>query len=266
MKQPSFKTKKELFAWLVENKDDLLYAKKSAIKHAEGLNFFTTVITPVLGVANKSESAASQQDEPHVKVRAVINTTMIRDSHKDVHINGLWKKSVKENSRIKHLQEHQMSFDKVISDKDDLKVSLKTYEWKQLGLDIEGKTQALVFDSVVKESRNPQMYKEYKNGNVDNHSVGMHYVNLKLAINSDDEEDAGYKAEFDKHIDDIVNKEEVIKDGYFWAVYEAKVIEGSAVPMGSNPITPTQSVKTEAPIVPTKEQLEAKAIKEWLGL
>ena len=34
-------------------------------------------------------------------------------------------------------------------------------------------------------------------------------------------------------------KETAIEKGYFWAVLEAKLIEGSAVVIGSNPVTPT---------------------------
>jgi len=256
IKIPKFETQKELFAWLKENEDDLIYQKKSIFKKAD------SICAPALlhKTLSASKDAAINNDESAVKVRAIINTTMVRDSHKDVHIDGLWKKSLKENPRIKHLQEHEMAFSKIIADKDDLKAFTKTYSWKDLGYDVEGETQALVFDSNIKASRNPQMYKEYSDGNVDNHSVGMFYVNIKFAMNSTEEGDETYKEEYDKHIDKIANKQEVAKDGYFWAVYEAKVIEGSAVPMGSNPITPTISTSKED-IKPNKE---VEVIKAWL--
>lgn len=230
---PNFENKEELFAYLRTNKEDLLYQKKSEFKKAD--SFCANVIQLKENIVSKSENI----DSDVIKVRPIINTTMYRDSHKDVHINGLWKKSLDENKRIKHLQEHQMAFDKVISDKDDLKVFTKIYNWKDLGYDMEGKTEALVFDSTIRKSRNATMFKEYKEGNVDNHSVGMFYVKIALAMDSNDEDDKEEKATYDKYIEDIANKEEVKRDKYFWAVYEAKVIEGSAVPMGSNPITPT---------------------------
>jgi hypothetical protein len=46
----------------------------------------------------------------------------------------------------------------------------------------------------------------------------------------------------------IANKSAADEKGYFWAVTEAKLIEISAVVIGSNRITPTQSVteNTEA--------------------
>jgi len=255
---PKFATDKELFSWLKENKDDLLFQKMASFKKADG---FCASVIPLVQIdksVNKNEPTAPNQ----VKVRAIINTTMIRDSHKDVHINGLWKKSLAENKRIKHLQEHDMSFKSVIADKEDLKSYTEVFNWKDLGYDVEGKTEALVFDSTVKESRNPTMYKEYKDGNVDNHSVGMYYMKVALAYDSSDEDDKEEKAEWDKHIELIVNKEEVKKDKYYFAVYEAKVIEGSAVPMGSNQITPTLSGKSE--VVLSEDELKIQAIKEWL--
>jgi hypothetical protein len=139
------------------------------------------------------------------------------------------------------------------------------YNWRDLGYDIEGKTEALVFDSTIRQSRNKTMFKEYKANNVDNHSVGMYYVSIKLAINSDDEEFENNKKEWDKYIEDIANKKEVKKDGYFFAVNEAKVIEGSAVPLGSNPITPTLTTSIKAKSEEEEEEnIELKAIKEWL--
>lgn len=233
MKIPKFKTKAELFAHLRENKEDIMYAKKEAIKYADGLNLGATTLG--LEYASKADNEKMKV----VKVRAVINTTNVLDSHGDVHIKGIWNKTVKENKLMKHIQEHQMSFKTIIADKRDLAVSVVDYSWKDLGVDKEGSTQALVFDSTVKESRNPYMFKQYRDGNVDNHSVGMRYIKLDLALNSEEKEDKEELAVWNKHIDDVLNKEEAEEKGYFWAVTEAKAIEGSAVPIGSNTITPT---------------------------
>lgn len=267
---PQFETKKEMFTWLKENEGDIISFKKAQFKTADC--FTAPVNTICHNIQTLSKDFMSQDEvltakgtleEGTIKVRVAINTTMIRDSHKDVHINGLWKKSLKENRRIKHLQEHEMKFDKIIADRDDLKAFTKTYEWKQLGYDIEGKTEALVFDSTIRQSRNKTMFNEYKNENVDNHSVGMFYVNLKLAFDSDEEGDEKYKEEYDKHIEQIANKAEVKKDGYFYAIYEAKAIEGSAVPIGSNQITPT--LTTSKSEFRNEVDSKEKAIKDWLS-
>ena len=238
---PNYETKKELFAFLVANKDTLTTQKKSVIKLADGIGHTTLSAQKDLRKANKSESSEIAQVEAF-RVKAVINTTNILDSHGDVHIPGLWNKSLKENKRIMHIQEHQSSsFDKIIASGEDLKASVESISWKELGYNALGNTQALVFDSNVKESRNKYMFDQYKQGFVNNHSVGMRYVKMELAVN--DEEYEKEKNFYDKYIDQVINRKDAEDLGYFWVVTEAKVIEGSAVPMGSNPITPTINIK-----------------------
>lgn len=233
---PKFETQEEMFDYLAKNEKEHLHTKKGAYKVADCMIPMCNIISD-----KQQTSKATAEVGDTIKVRAIINTTNVMDAHGDVHIQGIWKKSLKENKFIKHLQEHSMSFKNIISDKNDLKAFTKEYDWKDLGIDKDGMTEALVFDSDVKSSRNAYMHEQYKDGNVDNHSVGMFYVNLKLAMNSKVEEHKKYKDEWDKHIDSIVNKAETEKKGMFWAVYEAKVREGSAVPLGSNYITPTLS-------------------------
>ena len=87
------------------------------------------------------------------------------------------------------------------------------------------------------------MFKQYADVNVTNQSVGMRYVKLLLAVNNEE-----YKTEkeiWDKYYPVIANKSAADEQGYFWAVTEAKVVEGSAVPIGSNQVTPTISVNTK---------------------
>lgn len=242
---PQFDSKDKLFDWLADKSDDLIYEAKSQVKHADALIIPMTEISS--GKTQTSKGEAIVPDEPGVmKVRVVINTTNLMDSHKDVHLPGIWDKSLMENKRIKHKQEHGSRFKDVIADGEDLKAFTKNYEWKELGYDVEGKTQALVFDSTVREKRNSEMFNEYKNGHVDNHSVGMQYVKMLMAMNSDKEHHAQYKINWDKYYPLVTNKAEADKSGYFWPVLEAKAREGSAVPDGSNFITPTLSRKTHS--------------------
>ena len=238
---PSFQSKSELIDFMVANKSTLIAQKMSVLKEADGLEY-STPITNAKGDVLKADAPVSNENE--IKVRAIINTTNIMDSHKDVHIPGLWKKSLKENKRLMHIQEHKShEFSSIIASGDDLKAFTKTMTWKSLGYEVEGSTQALVFDSTVKRERNPYMFNQYSKGYVNNHSVGMRYVKIFMAI--DDERYEEEKAVWDKYYPEITNKEEADASGIFWAVTEAKAVEGSAVPMGSNPITPTQSIKTE---------------------
>lgn len=253
---PNFKTDKELFDFLVKNEDDIVYSKKQTFKKADGFSAYVPVLNSIASKSSQKEDV----DKDYVDVVAIINTTNLLDSHNDVHIKGIWDKSISENTRIKHLQEHAMAFDKIISDKEDLKVYTKDYSWKDLGYNAEGKTQALVFESRVRKERNPFMFKQYAEGNVDNHSVGMRYVKMFTCIN-DEEYETQYE-NWQKYAPLVANKSELERVKYFWAITEAKVIEGSAVPFGSNFVTPTQSVKSIE--VKTDEDITREAIKSWL--
>ena len=60
---------------------------------------------PVLLVT--SSRSTQQMRMIEILVKAIINTTGLIDSHQDLHIPGIWNKSVKENKSILHVQEHK---------------------------------------------------------------------------------------------------------------------------------------------------------------
>lgn len=242
MEDLQFNTKEELFKYLKTNKNLLISKKKSVMKKADSISYLP-IASNVKGEVVKAMDMTETVDLEQIKVSAVINTTNILDSHGDVHIVGLWNKTLKEQRNLYLLQEHEMSFDKIITD--DLTASVKMLSWKSLGFpEFEGSTQALVFDANIESDRNEDMFKNYLKGYVKNHSVGMQYVTLFLCINSTDNVYSEEKANWDKYISQVVNADKAIEQGYFWAVTEAKLIEGSAVPIGSNYATPTISVNT----------------------
>jgi len=246
-----FETQEDLFKALKENKKELVSLKKSIEKRADAFSYVGTSI--VEKTANKEESS-SNNDVNELQVKVVINTTNFIDSHNDLHINGIWNKSVSDNKTFLHLQEHEREFDKVISDSALGTVELMT--WKSLGFPYNGKTEALVFNSTIQKKRNEFMFNQYSNGWVKNHSVGMRYIKIDLAINSESEWDKNEKELYDKYYPTVANKEVADEKGYFWVVSEAKIIEGSAVVMGSNSATPTLSVenKTDADTITPETQ------------
>lgn len=243
------KKSKKLFDFLIKNEKTLIAQKKAEMKRADA------IVCP-MSFLNKNNlelktNESFNPDSDRFKVRIIINTTNILDSHGDVHIDGLWKKSLLENKMIMHLQEHNMKFESIISDGDDLKAYTKYYNWKELGFDFEGETQALVFDSIIKSKRNPYMFDQYSKGYVRNHSVGMKYVKLALAVN--DENNEKYFEIWEKYYDKIANKALADEKGFFWAVTEAKLIEGSAVPLGSNITTITIENNLKEPLLSTQQ-------------
>jgi hypothetical protein len=231
-----FATKEDLFKALIENKKELVSLKKSVVKNADAVSF-GYLDTSVKIDTNKEDVQTQLQNPETLNVKVVINTTNFLDSHNDFHANGIWNKSVKDNVTFLHLQEHDRSFDKVITD--TAKGYVQSMTWKKLGFPYEGKTEALIFESTIEKKRNEFMLNQYANGWVKNHSVGMRYVQMELAINTEAEYDKEYKALWDEYYPLIANKEVADERGYFWVVKEAKIIEGSAVVMGSNSATPT---------------------------
>lgn len=244
MKYPQFNTKAELFKYLKENKSLLITEKKSSLKKADSISYSVPVFNAKGDVIKSAPNVLDGQvDLEEIKVSVVINTTNILDSHGDVHMKGIWTKSLKEQKNLYLLQEHIMDFEHVITD--SLTASAKSYTWAELGFpEFKGNTEALIFDANVLSDRNEFMFEQYIKGYVKNHSVGMMYVNLFLCINSDEKYYREEKDNWDKYINEVVNKQDAIDLGYFWAVTEAKVVEGSAVLRGSNYATPTLSVTT----------------------
>jgi hypothetical protein len=247
MNIPDFNTKKELYDFLVKNRNTLEAQKKAELKRADAVISYPYFINSK-GEVLKAEDMNDDDKGKEIKVKIVINTTNYLDSHNDVHLPGLWKKSLSENKALMHLQEHEMKFQNIISDGKDLKAYTSNISWLELGFAWPGISEALIFESTIKKERNEYMFEQYKKGYVKNHSVGMIYVKLIMAINDED-----YGAEYEawqKYYPEIINKSTVDDIGYFWAVKEAKLIEGSAVPRGSNTITPTLSIeqtKTQSP-------------------
>ena len=264
-----FSNKEELFKALRENKNTLIAQKKMVTKFADAVISYVELDRKQAEAIKEDNS--TNEDVSKLKAKLVINTTNLMDSHSDVHFKGIWNKSVKEQKNILLLQEHQMKFNSIISD--NVTASVKKMSWNKLGYDFEGDTEALIFDSEIEKERNEFMFKQYSKGYVKEHSVGMRYVKLDLAINSESKYDVEEKAIWDKYIDEIANKEVAEAQGYFWAVTEAKIIEGSAVVKGSNYATPTISIEAvknstseeqkEEPTVVT--QKEEKLLKDLLN-
>jgi len=81
----NFKSITEYHEHLINNIDLVISEKKATIKQADPFMF--------VGDEFKQEkSIVSTTDATKIKVKAIINTTNLYDSHQDVHIKGLWKK------------------------------------------------------------------------------------------------------------------------------------------------------------------------------
>lgn len=259
---PDFKDLAKTHEWLIANKNTLIAQKKGAVKLADG------VFSQIYYLLDRDEKTqwkadAIPNDAKKISVVSIINTTKLFDSHGDVHIDGLWSKSLKETKNNYLVKEHNFTFDGIISD--DVKASTQDISWKDLGYDYEGKTQALIYTSNIDATDKTGMFDRYKANKVNQHSVGMRYVKLQLAV--DNKKYPDEQKTWKDYYDMIANKADVDKAGYFWAVTEAKNIEGSAVVKGSNFVTPTASVQEakDEPGNPTHEPFKTLKFPDPVG-
>lgn len=248
---PEFESKSDRIKFLKKNKSSLIAQKKAIIKHTDAMVLYPSAIQGKSTTTIKENNpVANPGDE--LKVKVVINTTNLLDSHMDVHLPGIWDKSLNENKSIMFLQEHRMAFDKIIADGGDLTALTENFVWSALGQKFPGVTEALVFEANIRKSRNEFMLDQYANGFVKQHSVGMRYIQLGLALNDSSSSNASEFEAWEKYFNEIVNPEVADEKGFFWFVKEAKAIEGSAVPLGSNWVTPTlDNNQKEEPIIVT---------------
>lgn len=266
---PKFSEKKLLFKFLADNEEDLIEMKKSATKHCD----YVTMLhddeeKPVNGIAFKATGwgkPVTKDTEDAIQRTIVGNTYNYMDSHDDVHLNKLFDKSIQERKgKIWHVHDHEFK----ITSKVGIPTNVyeKYIDWREVGLDRGGQTQALLMDSTIKKILNAQVFDEYKNGEINQHSVAMQYVKIFMCVNDEEYKEAF--ANWNEYFPLLGNPEKAEKKGFFFAVKEAKVREISCVLEGSNDLTPTREVKDTAKQPPegTEEQPSQFDIKQLLTI
>ena len=237
---PKFTNNKDLFAYLKANKENIFEIKKQAKKFTDNAyNFYDDLNR----LTNKSVEQ-KEIEKDYINKAIVGNTYYWLDSHSDVHVKGCFTKSINERrSKVMHLHDHELKITSqvgVIEQLEEIDVN-----WRSLGVNEDGKTIALVAQSKVKKDYNPMVFGMYKENLIQQHSVGMFYVKVELAVNSDDKEYIEEKELWNEIYPMLGNKEEADKKGYFFVIKEAKLLEISAVPYGSNSITPAYDNLTD---------------------
>lgn len=221
--------RKELIKQKIANKTQLINVKRATLKHTDGYVFNPKVIK-----TNKAFKSELPEDTEEVIYRTIIaNTYNFMDSHEDVHLNGCFSKSVQENKRQLYIKDHANYTTEMAG-----KV-LKAYEqegiFRDFGYDSDKSTQALLKDVAIYKEQSEQFFSQMKEGMITQHSVGMMYVKISLAV--DDASDVeGYKL-YSSILPLLGNYKEAEEQGYFFAVQEAKEFETSAVTRGSNELT-----------------------------
>lgn len=205
----------------VKNSDPVLYVSKSGAKKAD---------------------IATDEDDAIVGsyIYPVINTTNFLDSHGDVHIDGIWDVSIKQQkNKLYYLIDHYMAISNVIAYPDDVVASVSTLNWSDLGQPYVGTTQALIFKVLLQDYANDAALGAIAAKKPIQNSVRMRYISVTLCIDDTSDDFKQEYANFYKYLAVIANKDDAIEAGYFWAITEASIEkEGSAVLFGSNEATP----------------------------
>ncbi len=203
-----------------------MYGIGSGTKHSSNAPFPS--LSKTLNIFGASNSPVSLKDD---EVFAVINSVGFMDSHLDVSMKGSWTKTVNERGAgLKQILDHSMMVKNIYAE--NLGAMVIEVPIRQLGYNATGVTE--VFG--VKMKPNAEMLDMYQRGMVTEHSAGLQYVKIELAIN-DEQEEEGYK-QWVAQRQNVINGEMADEYGYFFLVYEQKAIETSAVVKGSNPYTP----------------------------
>lgn len=215
------------------NKAELIKEKKARLKNH--------VSTPILKAISRGsfdfdiKSLIELNDD---EVFVVGNSTGFYDSHGDVSLRGSWGKTAKERGALMaQVKDHIYKADNLYAK--NLGAHILEIPIKALGYDMEGTTEVIGFK--IKPYSELDLQK-YADGTYNQHSMGLSYVNISLAIN-DNSEEQEYKA-WQQYYSQVINKEDVDREGYFWAVHEQKGYECSLVVFASNTFTPAFTNKS----------------------
>ena len=264
----SFESKEEMFKALKSNKDSIVSLKKANIQKScdKGLGVNAKPIdVSKLGTTSKGILT----DENHYYI--AVNTTKVLDSHSDLHVDGIWNKTAKEQQGKNYLvTDHKMELANVVVKKENVEMFVAEISFSAIGKSYEGNTQALIY-KVLKTDVINELAKEWlESGDDIEASVRMQYVNIELAMNSKSKDDAEELKRYNDNVNTIANKSDFDSIDYFWVVKEAKNIgESSLVLRGSNGATGiinnnNEPFKSTQIVEPLKDTQSVKSINHLL--
>ena len=247
---------KDLFSYLVKNKKDLINTKKSMPFHSEGCvapcrTKNTTKLTSFKG-------NGTSEDPNVLPVKVVQNMAMFADSYLDVLSPNSWDKTISENGPkgkniIAHLHDHKHEvMARIGTTKEIYSEVVNLSDIGVISHVLQG--TALIMESDVRKDYNAKAFNQYKNGDINQHSIGLRYRKIQLAVNDDDFKDE--YAIWTKNFNGIINPKTVLEEGYFWYVSEIELFENSAVLHGANELTPTLSTGFKSEDQPSNDTIK----------
>lgn len=232
----SFENKESLFKGLYENENEILNVKKTTVykSYEKGL----AVISSQKNIEKSFESVKGMKFDSDYYY-FVVNSSNILDSHNDMHVEGNWKKTIKEQQgKVYLVFDHNLKRSEIIAMRKDIEILTANIPFSLLNKDYEGDSYCLIYK--VKKDRlvNKEAKEWLEAGHELEASVRMQYVQIFSCYNSTNPDYAKQKENFDAYYKLIANKDDFEEINYFYVVKEAKnVQESSLVLFGSNSAT-----------------------------
>ena len=252
----SFETKEDIFKALIENENLIFAQKKLEIKSIDKSCQIVTSQNEISKAIENDTIKGLKFDSDYYYF--VVNSANILDSHGDMHVEGNWNKTVKEQKgKVYLVREHSLKRNDVIAFPNSIELLTAKVPFSAIGKNHDGETYSLIYKVKKSDIVDEQAKIWLEKGIPLQASVRMQYVKIETAINSTNTEYAKQKAVYDQYHPLIANKEDFDSIDYFWVIKEAKnTLESSLVLFGSNQATgliqenKEQSEDTQ----PTKEE------------
>lgn len=230
-----FATKEELFTYVKANLTQIIDAKKvEQYSCNKGQAMSCKVLnSSKLMVAEKAIAV----DDNYWYI--AVNSTNILDSHDDLHVNGIWNTTVKDQQGKNYLVDsHDITIDSTIVKKEHIEMFVATVSFESLGYPYKGDTQVLVYKFQKAQVIHDKARYWLESGDEIQASVRMRYVTIEFALDSNAPEDEVFKKRYVEYLGKIANRQDFDYIPYFFVIKEAiNQRESSLLPFGSNHVT-----------------------------
>ena len=262
MPDKEFANKEDLFKSLKENLSVIEDQKKAKIyesyKKGQSINMKAIDISKF----DIEQQKALKLDDNYYYV--AFNSTRILDNHDDVHIDGIWKKTIQEKQFKNYVvTDHELEVLNTVVRKEYVEIFTAKVPFSILGKTYNGNTEILIYKFPKDKVQIPIVKEWLDSGDELQGSVRMKYIKFLFCMDSNDPDDVELKTNYDKYYEYIANKEDFEYIPYYFAILEASnEKESSFVLYGSNQVTGQINNNKQAEKSLEEKEAEKSLLKE----
>lgn len=235
-----------MFKEIKKNLPEILRLKKDQVYESRNKGIAVALrVLDTSKLATTTGKVSFETDDEHYYI--AVNTTLVLDSHGDLHDDNCWNDSVvTEQGKNYLVLDHSLSMLNVVVKKAYIEQFVATIPFASIGKNYGGDTQALIYkfrkDNVINATAKDWL----ESGDDIEASVRMMYDDIEFALDSNDPDYKDLKTLYDAYYPKIANSADFEYIPYFFIVKKAtNVRESSLVIAGSNPATGPISIATE---------------------